>query len=198
MNMKDRLMDWHTNVPPVDEGSKLAPRNFFDGALYATLVSLFSPSRHFPHLVEEELRDLAQYASTSIELYRQGFKGGQLRFYWRTTPNLFQSGAALIHCIKSLTAQGAVFDVKTFKSYVSVCSTVLWGMAERWPKGAEYRDRFDEMSASISDMTSELPITLSNEFLFERNAVPALDLDGTATLWTSTTPTLDPWIFDPI
>ncbi|KAJ4003492.1 hypothetical protein NW752_012110 [Fusarium irregulare] len=196
MNMKDRLMDWHAKVPPVDEGSKLAPRNFFDGALYATLVSLFSPSRHFPHLVEDELRDLAQYASTSIELYRQGFKEGQLRFYWRTTPNLFQSGAALIHCIKSLTAQGAVFNVNTFKSCVSVCSTVLWGMAERWPKGAEYRDRFDEMSASMSDMTSELPFTLSNKFLFGQNAVPALDLDGTAALWTSTPPTLDP-IFDP-
>ncbi|RFN52738.1 hypothetical protein FIE12Z_3006 [Fusarium flagelliforme] len=196
-NMKDRLMDWYANVPPVDAASKLAPRNFFDGALYTTLVSLFSPSRHFPDLVEEELRDLAQYASTSIELYRQGFKKGQLRFYWRTTPNLFRSGAALIHCVKNLTVQGAVFDAKSLKSCVSVCSTVLWGMAERWPQGAEYRDRFDEMSASMSDMTSELPITLSNEFLFGQNAVPALDLDGTATLWTSTPPTLDPWIFDP-
>ncbi|KAK2927115.1 hypothetical protein FoTM2_012289 [Fusarium oxysporum f. sp. vasinfectum] len=41
MGMKNRLMDWHANVPPVDATSKLAPQNFFDGALYMTLVSLF-------------------------------------------------------------------------------------------------------------------------------------------------------------
>ncbi|KAJ4026040.1 hypothetical protein NW761_010574 [Fusarium oxysporum] len=196
MGMKNRLMDWHANVPPVDATSKLAPQNFFDGALYMTLVSLFSPSRHFPHLSEEELRDLAQCASTSIELYREGFKEGKLRFYWRTTPNLFQSGAALIHCIKSLTLQGAVFDVNALKSRVSVCSTVLWGMAERYPPGASYRDRFDEMSATIDEMASELSMDISNEFLFGHNVVPSLDLDGATTLWTSTPPTLDPWIFD--
>ncbi|KAF5972322.1 positive transcriptional regulator for purine utilization [Fusarium coicis] len=129
--------------------------SFFDGALYMTLVSLLSPSHHFPHLSEDELRDLAQYASTSIELYREGFKEGKLRFYWRTTPNLFQSVAALIHCIQRLTLQGAAFDVKALKSRVSVCSTVLWGMAERNPPGASYRDRFDEMLATIDEMASD-------------------------------------------
>ncbi|KAF4337156.1 positive transcriptional regulator for purine utilization [Fusarium beomiforme] len=197
MSMKDRLMDWHTTVPPVDTASKLAPRNFFDGALYMTLVTLFSPSRHFPHLSEDELRDLAQYASTSIELYREGFKEGKLRFYWRTTPNLFQSGAALIHCIKNLTLQGAVFDVNALKSRVSVCSTVLWGMAERYPPGASYRDRFDELAVSMADVSSALPMAISSEFLYENSLVPSLNLDGTAGLWTSTPPSLDPWIFDP-
>jgi hypothetical protein len=196
MGMKDRLVAWHANVPPVDATSKLAPQNFFDGALYTTLVSLLSPSRHFPNLSEDELRDLAQYASTSIELYREGFKEGKLRFYWRTTPNLFQSGAALIHCIRSLTLQGEVFDVNALKSRVSVCSTVLWGMAERYPPGASYRDRFDEMSATIDEMASELPMDIASDFLFGHNVVSSLDLDGTATLWTSTPPTLDPWIFD--
>ncbi|CVL04858.1 related to positive transcriptional regulator for purine utilization [Fusarium mangiferae] len=196
--MKDRLVEWHANVPPLDPTSKLAPQNFFDGALYMTLVSLFSPSRHFPHLSEDELRDLAQYASTSIELYREGFKEGKLRFYWRTTPNLFQSGAALIHCIKSLTLQGAVFDVNVLKSRVSVCSTVLWGMAERYPPGASYRDRFDDMSATIDEMASELPMDISSDFLFGHNVLPSLDLDGAAALWTSTPPTLDPWILDQI
>lgn len=43
--MKDRLVEWHANVPPLDPTSKLAPQNFFDGALYMTLVSLLSPSR---------------------------------------------------------------------------------------------------------------------------------------------------------
>ncbi|KAF4446800.1 hypothetical protein F53441_9581 [Fusarium austroafricanum] len=197
LSMKDRLVEWHATVPPVDATSKLAPQNFFDGALYMTLVSLFSPSRHFPDLSEAELRDLAQYASTSIELYREGFKEGKLRFYWRTTPNLFQSGAVLIHCIKNLTLQGSVLDVNPLKTRIAVCSTVLWGMAERYPPGASYRDRFDELSASISDVTTELPMELSSDFLFEQHAIPPLDLDGTAALWTSTPPTLDPWIFDP-
>ncbi|EWG51013.1 hypothetical protein FVEG_10126 [Fusarium verticillioides 7600] len=196
MGMKDRLVEWHANVPALDPTSKLAPQNFFDGALYMTLVSLLSPSRHFPHLSEDELRDLAQYASTSIELYREGFKEGKLRFYWRTTPNLFQSGAALIHCIKRLTLQGAAFDVKALKSRVSVCSTVLWGMAERYPPGASYRDRFDEMLATIDEMASELPMDMSVDFLFGHNVLPSLELDGAATLWTPMPPTLDPWILD--
>ncbi|KAF5540061.1 positive transcriptional regulator for purine utilization [Fusarium napiforme] len=194
--MKGRLVEWHANVPALDPTSKLAPQNFFDGALHMTLVSLLSPSRHFPHLSEDELRDLAQYASTSIELYREGFKEGKLRFNWRTTPNLFQSGAALIHCIKNLTLLGAVFDVNALKSRVSVCSTVLWGMAERYPPGASYRDRFDEMSATIDEMASELPMDTPGDFLFGHNVLPSLDLDGAATLWMSTPPTLDPWILD--
>jgi hypothetical protein len=197
MGMKDRLVEWHATVPPVDITSKLAPQNFFDGALHMTLVSLFSPSHHFPDLSEDELRDLAQYASTSIELYRDGFKEGKLRFYWRTTPNLFQSGVALIHCIKNLTLQGLVLDVNPLKARVAVCSTVLWGMAERYPPGASYRDRFDELAASISDVTTDLPIELSNDFLFGQHALLPLDLDGTADLWTSTPPTIDPWIFNP-
>ncbi|KAL3595480.1 hypothetical protein FPOAC2_09815 [Fusarium poae] len=194
--MKDRMFEWHATVPPVDSRSKLAPQNFFDGAMYMTLVSLFSPSRHFPDLSESELRDLAQYASTSIELYREGFKEGKLRFYWRTTPNLFQSGAALVHCIKSLTLQGSVFDVNGLKSRVSMCSTVLWGMAERYSPGAVYRDRFDELAASTSDITTDLSAELSDNFTLGQCAMPQLDLNGTA-MWASTPPILDPWIFDP-
>ncbi|KAK6703255.1 hypothetical protein SNK04_013150 [Fusarium graminearum] len=197
VGMKDRLVEWHATVPPVDTRSKLAPQNFFDGALYMTLVSLFSPSRHFPDLSEPELRDLARYASTSIELYREGFKEGKLRFYWRTTPNLFQSGAALVHCIKSLTLQGSVFDVDALKRSVSVCSTVLWGMAERYSPGTVYRDRFDELSASMSDVTTDLSFEISDDFPFGQFSIPPLDLNGTAGIWTSTPPTLDPWIFDP-
>ncbi|CAF3591699.1 unnamed protein product [Fusarium graminearum] len=197
VGMKDRLVEWHATVPPVDTRSKLAPQNFFDGALYMTLVSLFSPSRHFPDLSEPELRDLARYASMSIELYREGFKEGKLRFYWRTTPNLFQSGAALVHCIKSLTLRGSVFDVDALKRSVSVCSTVLWGMAERYSPGTVYRDRFDELSASMSDVTTDLSFEISDDFPFGQFSIPPLDLNGTAGIWTSTPPTLDPWIFDP-
>ncbi|KAJ4317753.1 hypothetical protein N0V84_007190 [Fusarium piperis] len=102
MGMRDRLVEWHQTVPPLDAASKLAPQNFFDGALYMTLVYVFSPSPHFPDIPEGELRDLAQYACRSIELYKAGFKEGKLRFYWRTIPNLFRSGAALVHCIKAL------------------------------------------------------------------------------------------------
>ncbi|KAM0392007.1 hypothetical protein ACHAQC_006817 [Fusarium culmorum] len=197
VGMKDRLVEWHATVPPVDTRSKLAPQNFFDGALYMTLVSLFSPSRHFPDLSEPELRDLARYASTTIELYREGFKEGKLRFYWRTTPNLFQSGAALVHCIKSLTLQRSVFDVDALKRSVSVCSTVLWGMAERYSPGTVYRDRFDELSASMSDVATDLSFEISDDFPFGQFSIPPLDLNGTAGIWTSTPPTLDPWIFDP-
>nr|CEG02498.1 unnamed protein product [Fusarium pseudograminearum CS3427] len=197
VGMKDRLVEWHATVPPVDTRSKLAPQNFFDGALYMTLVSLFSPSRHFPDLSEPELRDLARYASTSIELYREGFKEGKLRFYWRTTPNLFQSGAALVHCIKSLTLQGSVFEIDALKRSVSVCSTVLWGMAERYSPGTVYRDRFDELSASMSDVATDLSFEIPDDFPFGQFSIPPLDLNGTAGIWTSTPPTLDPWIFDP-
>ncbi|KAF5545127.1 hypothetical protein FMEXI_6178 [Fusarium mexicanum] len=186
----------NADVPPLDPTSKLAPHNFFDGALHMILVSLFSPSRRFPHLSEDELRGLAQYASMSIELYSEGFKEGKLRFYWRTTPNLFQSGAALIHCIKILTLLGAVFDVNALKSRVSVCSTVLWGMAERYPPGALYCDRFEEMSATIDELASDVPMGISSDFLFGHHVLPWLDSDGAATLWTSTSPTLDPWILD--
>ncbi|RSL96149.1 hypothetical protein CEP52_011640 [Fusarium oligoseptatum] len=186
IGMRDRLVDW-----PL--------KNFFDGALYMTLVYLFSPSPHFPNPPEAELRDLAQYASRSVELYRAGFKEGQLRFYWRTIPNLFRSGAALVHCIKTLRLQGAVFDTNDLEKRVTMCSTVLWGMAERYPPGASYRDRFEELAASMSEVSSPtngMPSIISHEFLLAHDMIAPLDLDDTATLWTTTPPNLDPWIFD--
>ncbi|KAH7232110.1 hypothetical protein B0J15DRAFT_539329 [Fusarium solani] len=199
IGMRDRLVEWHQTVPPLDATSKLAPQNFFDGALYMTLVYLFSPSSHFPSTPEAELRDLAQYASRSIELYRAGFKEGQLRFYWRTIPNLFRSGAALVHCIKTLRLNGAVFDANELEKRVTMCSTVLWGMAERYPPGASYRDRFEELAASMSEVSSPtngIPSIISHEFLLAHDVIAPLDLDDTATLWTTTPPNLDPWIFD--
>ncbi|KAM5378833.1 hypothetical protein ACJZ2D_004306 [Fusarium nematophilum] len=199
IGMRDRLVNWHSAVPPLDISSKLAPRNFFDGALYMTLVYLFSPSRHFPSLSECDLRDLATYASWSIELYRAGFKEGKLRFYWRTIPNLFRSGAALIHCIKNLALQGAAFDANELEKKVAMCSTVLWGMAERYPPGASYRDRFDELSASVSDVSVSAGGQSSgvlDELFLAQDPIAPLDLDDTATMWTKTPPNLDPWIFD--
>lgn len=197
--MRDRLMDWHATVPPVDAASKLAPQSFFDGALHMTLVYLYSPSRYFPELSEDDLEYLAKYASRSIELYRIAFKEGKLRFYWRTIPNLFQSGAALIHCIKRLKSMGVAFETNELERRVSMCSTVLWGMAERYPPGASYRDRFDELSLSISDTSELISETSSTAIplgMFSGQDIAPLDLDSISALWAATSPSLDPWIFE--
>lgn len=102
---------------------------------------------------------LADAAYSSIQRYRQLLKSGQLRYYWRTMRHLHRAGTAMIYCIQYFaSASENNLPVDKFRESVHVCSAVLWGMAERYPPGAKYRDDFDMLASSL-DVTTAVATT---------------------------------------
>ena len=151
-DMYQRLLAWHASVPPASQTSQLAPADIFDGYFFNSMVLLHYPSPLFPTTPEEELRDLAEYAITSIDCYREAFKAGRLRFYWRTVHNLFRSGMAVAYCAHlAASRQHVDYGFGSLTTPMNSCSSILWGMVERYPAGKAYRDIFDSVVASVKN-----------------------------------------------
>lgn len=149
--MHQRLLQWRKDTPPYDDESPLAPATVFEGLLVTSLVQLYYPSRHLPASSGSELRILAQSAISAVDSYKTSFKRGTLRFYWRAIRNLFRAGVALVYCSRTASSRtaevGTKFDISdlTIQQSIQQCSTILWGMVERFHGGKPYRDAFDDL-----------------------------------------------------
>lgn len=154
-SMYQRLSAWHACRPLVQLTSQLAPENIYDGMLHNSLVRLYSPSLHFPTPSNEDLVILSQNATESIECYRQTFREGKLRFYWRTVHNLFRSGVAVAYCYRTAQVSNPGLDFTRMREAINSCSTVLWGMVERYPPGQGYRNVFESLAKSILDPSND-------------------------------------------
>jgi hypothetical protein len=150
-SMRQRLLEWRASTPATQNiSSPLAPLDIFDGYLYTNLVLLYYPSRSFPNPSPTDLSFLACSASESISCYKRAFRDGHLRFYWRTIHNLFRSGVAMAYCIRAHTLhQFGDINQANMISSINTCSSILWGMAERYPPGKVYRDVFERLSNAV-------------------------------------------------
>lgn len=127
INMRMRLHQWRESVPNYSMHSKLAPESFWDGALSNALLRVYSPSKYMPDLTEHDFDELRWIAMDTIELYRQNFRDGELRFYWRTLHFLYLAGEALVHCAKHLHAHMRLDhdSYGSIKESADSCATVL-------------------------------------------------------------------------
>ncbi|KAF7556156.1 hypothetical protein G7Z17_g1636 [Cylindrodendrum hubeiense] len=155
-NIQRRLLEWHTSVPPIHRTSQLAPAEIFNGFLYNALVHLYYPSYHFPNPSRGDLEVLAQSATDSINCYKQSFRAGELRFYWRTVHNVFRSGVAIAYCAQIAAMQKTPdLNLGDTTAAINSCSSILWGMVERYPAGQAYRDIFDSIANSVVNRQRE-------------------------------------------
>ncbi|KAK1962331.1 hypothetical protein LY78DRAFT_705865 [Colletotrichum sublineola] len=153
--MRRRLIEWLECAPTLTAPStQLAPADIFESILHNHLVVLYYPSQSFPAPSEKDILTLAQSAAECISNYRRAFRDGQLRFFWRTTHNLFQSGVAMAYCLH-LQARNRYRDLSRTDMVASVntCMSLLWAMVERYPLGSVYRDAFEILANSVSKST---------------------------------------------
>ncbi|KAL2811061.1 fungal-specific transcription factor domain-containing protein [Aspergillus granulosus] len=149
-SVQQRLHEWHSAVPPIQQSTHLTPAEIFNGSLYNTQVLLYYPSRHFPNPSTHDLAILARSATDAIDCYSQSFRAGELRFFWRTVHNLFRSGVAIVYCSQASQTQHIPgLSAENATASINSCSSLLWGMVERYPAGRPYRDIFDRLSNSI-------------------------------------------------
>lgn len=156
-DMHNRLLQWRASVPSLalEHTSQFAPPAIFDGYFSNSVVHLYYPSPLLPASSNRDLEILAEHAAESIGAYKVAFRTGRLRFYWRTVHNLFRSGMAVVYCIRSASAHpGLDFGPRDMKGLLHSCSSILWGMVERYPPGKAYRDVFDNVVAAALDSSS--------------------------------------------
>ena len=150
--MWHRLQEWRASVPQCGRSTQLAPSEIFAGCYHNSIIRLYLPSQHMPEPGEYEYIYLAHSAIQAVEIYKNSFKDGKLRFYWRTVHNLFRAGTALVQCLKVLvlpSVLGGELTSSDLKGSINTCSAVLWGMVERYHLGRAYRDTFENISSQI-------------------------------------------------
>lgn len=151
-SMRQRLVEWAEAAPiSLEESStQLAPLGIFQGILNIGLVILYYPSPSFPSPSENDMLILAQSAAESIRAYKSTFRDGQLRFFWRTTHNLFRSGVAMAYCVHvQATHNYPGLNQADMIQSVNMCVSILWAMVERYPAGRVYRDAFEVLANSV-------------------------------------------------
>lgn len=114
---------------------------------------------------------LASCTQNSIEAYRSSFRGGKLRFYWRTVHNLFRAGAALIYCLKNWPTDCEI-DLESANKSLGTCSSILWGMVERYPAGSPCRDTFETLYDSVRGLNKQQLFTIQPQL--QANCGPAI------------------------
>lgn len=170
-DFRRRLFELHAELPPSQQTTHLAPLNIFSGYLYNNLVILYYPSHHFPDPSNDDLATLAQSASRAIDCYKRSFRAGELRFYWRTVHNLFRSGVAIVYC-----AQNAVMpripglSREDVVPSINACSSILWGMVERYPLGQAYRDIFENLAESVLNQKDDQTDSMNSQLDFDPGA----------------------------
>ncbi|TEA20325.1 Positive regulator of purine utilization [Colletotrichum sidae] len=150
-SMRRRVIEWLNSAPaPSTPSTQLAPSDIFDAILHGQLVLLYYPSASFPNPSENDVLILAQSASECISNYRRTFRDGQLRFFWRTTHNLFRSGVAMAYCVhlNSVHRYRGLNQADMVAS-INTCMSILGAMVERYPSGSVYRDAFENLSSSV-------------------------------------------------
>lgn len=178
LQMQQRLHQWYSETPPCDVESPLAPVSVFEGLLATSLVQLYYPSQHLPTLSNDDIGVLAQHATCSVTTYKDAFRTGTLRFYWRAAHNLFRAGSALLYCARTATERLSLsLNAVAIQGSIAQCSNILWGMAERYPNGKSYRDAFERL------LTTDSTQDTSTDAIFDGGSA---DVD-----WLSA------WVWDP-
>jgi transcription factor-like protein len=150
--MRQRLIEWVETAPisSAKTSTQLAPLGIFEAILNIGLVMLYYPSPSFPNPSEHDMLILARSAAECIRAYKAAFRDGHLRFFWRTTDNLFRSGVAMAYCvhIQSMHNYPGLVQADMIAS-VNMCVSILWAMVERYPAGKVYRDAFEVLANSV-------------------------------------------------
>jgi hypothetical protein len=145
--MRRKLLEWLGSAPmPSSPPTQLAPLNIFEAVIHNTMVILYYPSTAFPNPSDHDVEILVQSATKCIDCYKVAFRDGQLRFFWRTTHNLFRSGVAMAYCIHAQRVQNYQnLNLAEMNASVNTCMSILWAMVERFPAGRVYRDAFENL-----------------------------------------------------
>lgn len=153
--MRSRIKAWYNDIlvsrhlSNVDRGFLKASKLTYHTALfylYRPSFNCLSPSR-------TQLLSITQATTQLIRLYRRFFLELKLTIYWHAVENLASAGTALMYAYSNSSNVRSSMSSHTLKVEVHTCSSVLWGMVERFPA---FKGKQDAFNATAKTMLSGL------------------------------------------
>lgn len=158
--MRDRIDSWYEGIPPI---GKLNSRDrivieTFELTYHTALFYLYRPSTNNTTPSGQEWVAMTEAATNMIRLYRQFFLQQKLTIYWQAVENLSSAGAALMSAYAASPEVREHITSRSLESAIHMCSSVLWGMVERFPAFQGKRDAFDAAaSVFLTDLGTGTP-----------------------------------------
>ncbi|VUC21236.1 unnamed protein product [Clonostachys rosea] len=153
--MRDRINMWLETTPRRDRlnARDRTVTETFELTYHAALVYLYCPSPNNPEPSGSQLVAMTQSAIRIIQLYRKFFLEKKLTIYWQAVNCLYSAGTALMYGYVTSAELREFIGFRSFESTLHACSSVLWGMVERFPTFQFKRDAFDvAVSAVLADL----------------------------------------------
>lgn len=157
--MREQIDAWYASAP---SGDNLGPLEKgmvekLEATYQTAIFQLYRPSENIPSPSEPQLLVMTQAATRMIKLYRKLFQEHKLSIYWQSVENVFSAGTCLMFAYVQSTSIRASMTLRALESLVHSCSSVLWGMVERFPSFRNKRDAFDRIAANtLGDLTVDV------------------------------------------
>lgn len=149
--MHQRIDQWYNNSPPGDKMTSFERRVVvgFETKRNTALFNLYRPSPNNPTPSEEQALAMTEVASNMIHIYQNHFRKKHLSIYWQSIENVFNAGTSLMVAYSRSAGVREMMTLESLESLVHNCSSLLWGMVERFPSYQDKRDNFDTMAAKL-------------------------------------------------
>ncbi|KAL6400168.1 fungal specific transcription factor domain-containing protein [Ilyonectria robusta] len=158
--MRARIDNWYHSIPCGNNLGKFENSilQTFEATYNTALLHLYRPSHNNPSPPAQQAVHMTRAAIRMIQLYTVFFRQKQLTIYWQSIENIFSAGTALMSAYAQFSEVQELIDLRSLESLIHSCSSLLWGMVERFPSFQGKRDVFD---------------TTASNFLEELNASPS-------------------------
>ncbi|CAJ0546755.1 Ff.00g013820.m01.CDS01 [Fusarium sp. VM40] len=149
--MHQRIDQWYNNSPRGDNMTSFERRVVvgFETKRNTALFNLYRPSPNNPTPSEEQALAMTEVASNMIRIYQNHFRKKHLSIYWQSIENVFNAGTALMVAYSRSLGVREMMTLDSLESLVHSCSSLLWGMVERFPSYQDKRDTFDTTATKV-------------------------------------------------
>lgn len=173
--MRGRIDGWYNSTPIHGDLSSYEKGvlETLEATHYTAVFHLYRPSPNNPSPSGEQAAEMAQAAVRMIHLYQRFFRRHMLSIYWRSIENIFSAGTALMLAYIQFPDVREVITLSSLESLIHTCSSLLWGMVERFPSFQGKRDAFDiaaskaleEPKTTASEVAGSVSATTPGSFV---------------------------------
>lgn len=149
--MRERIDTWYSSIPLGNdlESHEKGVVETLEVTYNTAVFHLYRSSPNNSSPTGEQAVAMAQAAAKMIQLYQRFFRRHMLSIYWRSIENIFSAGTSLMLAYIQFSEVREVISSRSLESLIHTCSSLLWGMVERFPSFQGKRDAFDIAAAKV-------------------------------------------------
>ena len=150
-HMRLRIDNWYNNTPLSDRLGSFEKEilKSWEVTHNTAIFYLYRPTLNNPSPNGLQAVTMAEAAVKMIDLYQHFFRQQQLTIYWQSIENIFSAGTALMLAYMQLPEVREVISLRSLEARIHTCSSLLWGLVERFPSFKGKRDAFEISAAKV-------------------------------------------------